>query len=168
MKKEKSKGEDILKRSERYEIEAEQALRTATGGVKNSTLEQGYFVTEPVLSAYSSDQELIDQHLAVFTKAIGVKSRGNTRVSVESKALYWELTFLFLKFRQQGITLPRWHISKVHIQRGLLDVLKKHFPDSYGHLTETKVLNSSQLRNEIHHARESVFRKIIESINSYK
>lgn len=134
----------------------------ANGGVSHLLINQEIKSKRKTELFFGDNPQVVYEMLQSYKTALGNSSVGNSRLGGMSK-VYKDLIVCFYKFKIQGITLPRWSISKKHSQLGLFEILKSHgyIPDEISH---EKFNEDTLLRKAIHHKVERVLVRVANSV----
>lgn len=134
----------------------------ANGGVSHLLIDHKIKSKKKSELFFGDNPQIVYEMLQSYKTALGNSSVGNGRFGGMSK-VYKDLIVCFFKFKNHGITLPRWSISKKHSQFGLFEILKNHgyIPDE---ITHEKFNEDTLLRKAIHHKVERVLVRVANSI----
>lgn len=155
---------DLKTRLKQWEDETEVIEYKLNGGMSHSTRGQH---TEKLINhtifVSNDPQECADMYVA-YRVALGKNSVGNKKLG-DISVLYKDLITCFFNFKNFGLTLPRWHISKKHAQFGLFDILKAHgyIKDE---ISETDFFSNPSIRKEIHHIVERIFVRVADAVEA--
>lgn len=153
---------DLKERIKQLEDEAEAIEYRIHGGMTHSTRVELNESFRRLETFGSDDPQEAFNMLSAYILAVGKPSIGNSRLGGIAK-FYKDLIMCFFKFKNDGLILPRWAISKKHAQSGLFDILKSHgyIPDE---ISYESFISDRSVRNRIHHKVERIFVRVANAI----
>ena len=155
---------DLKTRIKQLEDEASVIEYKLHGGMSHSTKGLHTEKSNNHTIFISNDPQESDNMRAAYLVVLGKNAVGNKRLG-DISVLYKDLITCFFNFKNLGLTLPRWHISKKHAQYGLFDILKAHgyIKDE---ISELDFFSDPSIRKEIHHIVERIFVRVADAVEA--